>query len=394
MFDYYLELGVEATATPDEVRKAYRRLALKWHPDKNPDNPNEASKHFKRIAEAYEVLSDDVKRSTYDNAVKDAKLRREQPYSWRSQHRSSYSQQQPTTGRTAFTHSQTFSSVPGRNMRMGSGMSEMGMGYGVDSDEEYGWGEPFGNLFHSFTDPFELFNSFFKDMGMGSSSESVLHAAHRDLHHHVTNSMYTHHQQFHQPYMGQRISQGETKMSHEQKKLMHMTQQQQQQQQSMFMEQHRQTQENHRSLQNSREHVAKPQMWSGSPTSREMSQGGHWNQMHSSSSASNSLQPFGYVPDTFQNRDLLAHAHMQHQMMSHMIGGGMANMFLPMQGISLHGATSMNKTSSSSSTSTQCINGRTITRQEEVKNGHVYVTIIEDGVVVKRTIDGIQQPLS
>ena len=65
--DYYEVLGVEKTATADEIKKAYRKLAKKYHPDANSDNKEEAEKKFKEIAEAYEVLSDDTKRKQYDN---------------------------------------------------------------------------------------------------------------------------------------------------------------------------------------------------------------------------------------------------------------------------------------------------------------------------------------
>ena len=63
--DYYEELGVSKTATPDEVKKAYRKLAMQYHPDRNPDN-KEAAEKFKEICEAYEVLSDADKRQRYD----------------------------------------------------------------------------------------------------------------------------------------------------------------------------------------------------------------------------------------------------------------------------------------------------------------------------------------
>lgn len=66
MVDYYSILGVSKTATQDDIKKAYRKLALKWHPDKNPDNKEEAEKKFKEVAEAYEVLSDKSKRDAYD----------------------------------------------------------------------------------------------------------------------------------------------------------------------------------------------------------------------------------------------------------------------------------------------------------------------------------------
>src|SRR4051794_12469917 len=63
--DFYEVLGVKRDASPDEIKKAYRQLALKNHPDKNPGNA-EAEKRFKEAAEAYEVLSDQAKRQRYD----------------------------------------------------------------------------------------------------------------------------------------------------------------------------------------------------------------------------------------------------------------------------------------------------------------------------------------
>ncbi len=63
--DYYEVLGVSRTADGPEIKKAYRAMALKYHPDRNP-NDAEAEQKFKEAAEAYEVLSDDQKRSTYD----------------------------------------------------------------------------------------------------------------------------------------------------------------------------------------------------------------------------------------------------------------------------------------------------------------------------------------
>jgi molecular chaperone DnaJ len=63
--DYYELLGVARGATTDEIRAAYRKLALKYHPDRNP-NDKEAEKKFKEISEAYDVLSDDPKRRLYD----------------------------------------------------------------------------------------------------------------------------------------------------------------------------------------------------------------------------------------------------------------------------------------------------------------------------------------
>lgn len=64
--DYYQILGVSKNASDSELKKAYRKLALKWHPDKNQDKKEEASKKFQEISEAYDVLSDKEKRQIYD----------------------------------------------------------------------------------------------------------------------------------------------------------------------------------------------------------------------------------------------------------------------------------------------------------------------------------------
>ena len=64
--DFYKLLGVDRNASDAEIKKSYRRMAMKFHPDRNKDNPEEAEKTFKQIKEAYEVLSDPKKRSAYD----------------------------------------------------------------------------------------------------------------------------------------------------------------------------------------------------------------------------------------------------------------------------------------------------------------------------------------
>ncbi len=63
--DYYEVLGVSREAQPPEIKRAYRKMAMKYHPDRNPDNP-EAEEQFKEAAEAFEVLSDEQKRQLYD----------------------------------------------------------------------------------------------------------------------------------------------------------------------------------------------------------------------------------------------------------------------------------------------------------------------------------------
>ncbi|XP_010555100.1 PREDICTED: dnaJ homolog subfamily B member 13-like [Tarenaya hassleriana] len=64
--DYYKVLQVDRSAKDDDLKKAYRKLAMKWHPDKNPTNKKESESKFKQISEAYEVLSDPQKRAIYD----------------------------------------------------------------------------------------------------------------------------------------------------------------------------------------------------------------------------------------------------------------------------------------------------------------------------------------
>ncbi|XP_077486346.1 uncharacterized protein LOC144097512 isoform X1 [Amblyomma americanum] len=66
MLDYYRILGVPQTAPPEEIKKAYRRLCLRWHPDKNPDDKEKAEQNFRSVAQAYQTLSDEQKRKDYD----------------------------------------------------------------------------------------------------------------------------------------------------------------------------------------------------------------------------------------------------------------------------------------------------------------------------------------
>ena len=64
--DFYKILGLQRNATDKEIKRAYHQLALKWHPDKNPDNKEQAEAMFKDVSEAYAVLSDEKKRKVFD----------------------------------------------------------------------------------------------------------------------------------------------------------------------------------------------------------------------------------------------------------------------------------------------------------------------------------------
>ncbi|HEV2980451.1 MAG TPA: DnaJ domain-containing protein, partial [Solirubrobacteraceae bacterium] len=66
--DYYKALGVDKKATADEIKKAYRKLARQYHPDRNPDD-KAAEERFKEISQAYDVLGDPDKRKQYDSAT-------------------------------------------------------------------------------------------------------------------------------------------------------------------------------------------------------------------------------------------------------------------------------------------------------------------------------------
>lgn len=119
--DYYEILGVAKSATPDELKSAYRKLALQYHPDRN--KAADAEKTFKEINEAYQVLSDEKKRQSYDQF-----------------------------GHAAFDPASGFGSNP-----FAGGFKQGPFTYTYSSSG----GNPFGFDTEGFNDPFEIFESFF-----------------------------------------------------------------------------------------------------------------------------------------------------------------------------------------------------------------------------------------
>lgn len=123
--DYYDILGVSKSASADEIKKAYRKQALEWHPDRHKDDKEAAEKRFKEINEAYQILSDPQKKSAYDQY-----------------------------GHSAFNPG---GGAPGGNPFAGGFSGKNGpFSYTYYSS---GGGNPFGNA--DFGDPFDIFESFF-----------------------------------------------------------------------------------------------------------------------------------------------------------------------------------------------------------------------------------------
>ncbi|CAL8089577.1 unnamed protein product [Calicophoron daubneyi] len=153
---YYKVLGLERNATDEDVRRAYRRLALRWHPDKNPDNPKEAEKRFKEISAAYEVLSDPEKRKIYDFYGKDGLNRTR--VSSRTQSRTSAGRRRRTTVGGEFFRSSFF------------------------SDDDF---FPFSEFGFTFRDPEVVFREFFaKHMNMMNAfadTARIIHTGNRHV---------------------------------------------------------------------------------------------------------------------------------------------------------------------------------------------------------------------
>ena len=140
--DFYEVLGVSKSASADEMKKAYRKLALEWHPDRN--KATNAAEKFKEINEAYAILSDPQKKQTYDQF-----------------------------GHAPFQ--------PGGGGGAPGGGSPFGGGFGQQGPFSYSYstsgGSPFGGFGGDFIDPFEIFEQFFGGGGGRSGARRRPHPA-------------------------------------------------------------------------------------------------------------------------------------------------------------------------------------------------------------------------
>lgn len=145
----YDALGVSPTATQDEIKKAYKKAALKWHPDKNKDNPA-ASDKFKEVSQAYEVLSDPEKRKVYDQYGLEFLLRGGGP---------------PPEGADGGMPGGGFpGGMPGGFSSFGGGMPAGGRSFHFSTS-----GGPSG---FSFSDPNDIFSTFARGGGGGGGMDS------------------------------------------------------------------------------------------------------------------------------------------------------------------------------------------------------------------------------
>ena len=143
--DYYEVLGVPKDASEDVIRRAYKKLAIKWHPDKHVDDKKEAEEKFKEISEAYSVLSDPKKKREYDTGGLDFGF----------------------DGFDDFDPFAMFESFFGRSRGKHGGFGNFG-GFGFDDDDDFGgfgFGKDFGKGFGGFKMGFED-----DDFGFGGSN--------------------------------------------------------------------------------------------------------------------------------------------------------------------------------------------------------------------------------
>ncbi|MCJ1421344.1 hypothetical protein MMC32_007707 [Xylographa parallela] len=148
----YDALGISPTSTQDEIKKGYRKSALKWHPDKNKDNPTAIEK-FKEVSQAYEILSDPEKRKVYDQYGLEFLLRGGPP--------------PPQPGGPG---------MGGMPSSFGGTGGMPGMG-GIPGGRSFHFSSSGGNGGFNFSNPEDIFSSFFKQGGASMGDDDDIFAA-------------------------------------------------------------------------------------------------------------------------------------------------------------------------------------------------------------------------
>src|SRR5436853_6151028 len=144
----YDALGIQPTASDADIKKAYRKAALKWHPDKNKDSPNAAEK-FKEVSQAYEILSDPEKRKVYDDYGLEFLLR----------------------GGSAPPPGAENSGFPGGFQGFSGGGMPGGFGGMPGGTRSFHFSTNGGSSGFSFSDPNDIFANFTKSSSTGSAED-------------------------------------------------------------------------------------------------------------------------------------------------------------------------------------------------------------------------------
>ncbi|MCJ1306978.1 hypothetical protein MMC25_000622 [Agyrium rufum] len=163
----YDSLSISPTATQDEIKKGYRKAALKYHPDKNKDKPD-AGEKFKEVSQAYEILSDPEKRKVYDQYGLDFLL---------NGGRQAPPPPGASPGGPGFAGGNPFESMGGGMPGSFGGMGGMPGGGGGTRTFHFstGGGTKGGSSNFSFSDPSSIFSQFMKSGGSGSAEDDELY---------------------------------------------------------------------------------------------------------------------------------------------------------------------------------------------------------------------------
>lgn len=125
MTTLYATLGVESDATLDEIKRAYRRGAMKWHPDRNPGREAEAHSAFQEIRDAYSILSDDEQRRVYDDVFA------QEMHRWQAEHAEQEAQEQAAQREAQRVAQEHYENMVATAMRFADGGHNRDVLFGV-----------------------------------------------------------------------------------------------------------------------------------------------------------------------------------------------------------------------------------------------------------------------